>query len=145
MNAEGETRTITQQYDLPHAPEKVWRALTDPSLVAEWLMANDLVPTVGHSFTFRSEPMAGWDGIVKSEVLAVDAPRLLRYAWRSGFGAKSLDTVVTWTLEPNGTGGTKLTLEHSGFKPGDGFFEGGADKGWRWMLSTRLPEVLARI
>ncbi len=84
-------------------PPAVWRALTEPALLARWLMENDIRPEVGHRFTFRAPPVAGWDGVVHCEVLEVDAPRRLRYTWRGGaddiqgYGTR-IDTVVTWTL-----------------------------------------------
>src|SRR5947209_6960665 len=84
MSTATETQTISLQYDLPHPPAKVWRALTDPELLAKWIMANDLQPEVGHAFTFRADPTPWWDGIVHCEVLEVGPERRLRYTWRSG-------------------------------------------------------------
>ena len=69
MNANAESQSIALEYDLPHPPAKVWRALTEPDLVAQWIMDNDMVANVGHNFTFRMEPTPWWDGIVKCEVL----------------------------------------------------------------------------
>src|SRR6266545_2244486 len=62
MNAKAETRSISMEYDLPHPPAKVWRALTEPELLAAWLMNNDMRPRVGQSFTFKDKPMPWWDG-----------------------------------------------------------------------------------
>lgn len=64
MNTKAETQSISLEYDLPHPPTKVWRALTEPELLKAWLMVNDMRPLVGHSFTFRQEPTPWWDGIV---------------------------------------------------------------------------------
>ncbi len=100
MTAKAETRSIVQSYDLPHPPAKVWRALTEPQLVDEWLMCNDMQPTVGKSFTFCAEPTEWWDGIVHCEILEVEPPKRLSYTWRSGPETSPLDTVVTWTLTP---------------------------------------------
>ena len=77
----------------PHPPAKVWRAVTEPELLAAWLMSNDMGPLVGQTFTFRDKPMRWWDGIVHCEVLEIDLHKRLRYSWRAG----ALDTVVTWT------------------------------------------------
>ncbi len=52
MTTKAETESISMEFDLPHAPEKVWRGLTEPKLLASWLMATDLRPVVGNSFTF---------------------------------------------------------------------------------------------
>lgn len=143
MTTNAETNAISLQYDLPHPPEKVWRALTDPTLLAEWLMPSDLKPVVGHTFTFRSDPTPWWDGIVHCEVLEVDAKKRITYTWRSGAGASGLDTVVTWTLTPTASG-THLALEHSGFLPSNAFAFDGASTGWQRMAGERLREVLSR-
>ena len=144
MNSKAETKSISVKFDLPHPPVKVWRALTEPELLAEWLMATDMRALVGNSFTFKAEPTPWWDGIVHCEVLEVDPPKRLRYTWRSGPEPSGLDTVVIWTLTPTPSGGTRLALEHSGFLPANAFAFDGARKGWQRMVGERLPEVLAR-
>jgi len=144
MTANTETKAISMEFELPHATGKVWRALTEPKLLALWLMATDLRPVVGNSFTFKSDPTPWWDGIVHCEVLELDANKRLRYSWRSGAGASSLDTVVTWTLTPTSSGGTRLSLEHSGFVPSNAFAFDGAVKGWQRMAGEQLRDVLAR-
>jgi uncharacterized protein YndB with AHSA1/START domain len=114
-------QSIVIEYEFPHPPGKVWRALTESGLIASWLMPNDFRPEVGHRFTFRTRPAPGFDGIVHCEVLIVEPNRRLSYSWRGGsperggYGAE-LDTVVTWTLEPI-LGGTRLRLDHDGFTP----------------------------
>jgi uncharacterized protein YndB with AHSA1/START domain len=141
-----ETKSISQEYDLPHPPAKVWRALTDPELVAKWLLPNDLRATVGHGFTFKAaEPTQWWDGIVSCEVLEVDPHKRLRYTWRGGPESLKIDTVVTWTLTPTASGGTRLELEHSGFLPSNPFAYDGAGKGWQGMAGKRLPALLAEL
>jgi uncharacterized protein YndB with AHSA1/START domain len=144
VNSKAETKSISVKFDLPHPPVKVWRALTEPELLAEWLMATDMRALVGNSFTFKAEPTPWWDGIVHCEVLEVDPPKRLRYTWRSGPESLGLDTVVTWTLTPTPSGGTRLALEHSGFLPTNAFAFDGARKGWQRMAGERLREVLAR-
>jgi uncharacterized protein YndB with AHSA1/START domain len=144
MNAKAETQTISLDYDLPYPPEKVWRALTDPVLLASWLMANDMRPLVGHRFTFKAEPTPWWDGIVNCEVLEIDPHKRLRHSWRSGPESSRLDTVVTWTLTPTPSGGTRIALEHSGFLPANAFAFDGARTGWQRMISEGLTGVLAR-
>jgi uncharacterized protein YndB with AHSA1/START domain len=142
MTAKAETQSISQEYDLPYPPAKVWRALTEPELLARWLMSNDMQPAAGRSFTFRSEPTPWWDGIVHCEMLEIEPPKRLSYTWRSGPESSPLDTVVTWTLTPTPSGGTRLTLKHSGFVPGNKFAFGGASQGWQRMVNQDLPEVL---
>jgi uncharacterized protein YndB with AHSA1/START domain len=97
----------------PFPVERVWRAITDPVAIADWLMPNDFRPVVGHRFRFTAPPQPGWDGIVDCEVREVDPPRRLVYTWVSK--SNGVDTVVTWTLEPV-AGGTRLRLDHTGFR-----------------------------
>ena len=78
------TDAIRTDSFFPHPPEKVWRALTDPELLASWLMPNDFAPAAGHKFRFRSRPMGDWDGVVDCEVLEIEPHRILRYSWEGG-------------------------------------------------------------
>src|ERR1700710_2553180 len=129
------TKSITVTHDRAAPPAKVWRALTDSQLVAAWLMPNDLKPIVGHRFTFNSQPMGNWDGVVHCEVTIVEPTTRLAYAWVGGSdvperGITKLNTVVTWTLTPTVAGGTRLHLDHSGFTESNGFAFDAMTKGW---------------
>lgn len=142
-----DTQSIVVDYELSRPPEKVWRALTEPALLAAWLMANDIRAEKGHKFTFRATPMPGWDGIVHCEVLEVEPHKLLSYSWRGGsdalegYGGK-LDTVVTWTLAPTASGGTKLRLEHKGFTAKNAFAFENMGKGWRGKVAERMEAAI---
>lgn len=130
---------LTLEFDLPHPPEKVWRALTDPALLAEWLLpVLGFRPEPGAAFTFATQAHPGWDGVVHCRMLEADAPRRLRYTW----GVPFLDTVVTFTLAPTASG-TRLTLVQSGFTPAQRREFGGARYGWT-MMGGRLADLLAR-
>lgn len=148
MNDTATTQSIVVDYELAAPPARVWRALTEPELLARWLMENDIAPVVGHEFTFRAQPAPGWDGIVHCEVLEVEVEKRLSYSWRGGsdelegYGGR-IDTVVTWTLEPTATGGTHLHLEHSGFLPHNAFAFDGLGKGWRGKVAERITQALA--
>jgi uncharacterized protein YndB with AHSA1/START domain len=138
--APAQTESISFEFDLPHSPEKVWRALTDPVLLAEWLLpVVDLELEPGAAFTFRRPPLPGWDGIVNCRILEIDAPRKLSYTWVVG----DMDTVVTFTLAPTASG-TRLSLVQSGFKPDQKQNFGGARYGWK-MMGGKLVGLLARI
>lgn len=139
-----ETQSISLAWDLPHPPAKVWRALTEPALLAEWLMANDMRPNVGERFTFRDEPTPWWDGMVHCEVLELEEHKRLRYSWQSGTGDSRLDTVVTWTLTPTPSG-TRLALQHSGFAPSQKRAFAGARTGWERKVGESLAALLPRI
>ena len=119
------TCSLVIEREMPHPPKKVWRALTEGSLIAEWLMTNDFQPIVGHRFTFRAAPVPGWNGVIDSEVLLVEPNSLLSYGWAS----MGLETVVTWTLTPT-EAGTHLRMEQAGFPSEGGANYKGAKYGW---------------
>jgi uncharacterized protein YndB with AHSA1/START domain len=128
-----ETRSVVVERDIPHPPEKIWRALTQPHLIEAWLMKNDFMPVVGHHFDFRAD----W-GSVGCQVLEVEPNRTLSYTW----AAYGLESVVTWTLTPTRTG-THLRMEQSGFRPDQQQAYQGARYGWQQFFA-KLDEVLAR-
>jgi uncharacterized protein YndB with AHSA1/START domain len=130
-------KAIRKEVVYPHPAERVWRALTDPRIVATWLMETDIEPRVGHRFQFRTKPGPGFDGIVHCEVLEADPPRRLVYSWAGG-PTKKKPTVVMWTLTPAGTG-TRLVLEHSGFHGVAGFLLR-AMLGRGWGHKLREPQ-----
>jgi uncharacterized protein YndB with AHSA1/START domain len=134
--AEAATKSIVVERVIPHAPDKIWRALTQAAMIAEWLMENDFKAVVGHKFQFHATPMPGWKGYTNCEVLEVDEPRKLVYSWGDGTESDSgLKTIVTWTLIP-AAGGTLVRVEQSGFKPADeGGFKAMSD-GWHRILAA---------
>ena len=135
-----QSESISFEFDLHHAPEKVWRALTDPLLLAEWLLpVVGLELQSGAAFTFKSQPQPGWDGIVNCRFLEIEAHRKLSWRWVVG----DIDTVVTFTLTPTASG-THLSLVQSGFKPHQKQNLGGARYGWK-MMGGKLVDLLARI
>lgn len=140
MTTEAPTKSIVVERVMPHAPEKIWRALTDSSLIGQWLMENDFAAEAGAKFTFRSRPMPGWKGYTNCEVLEIDPPRRLVYSWGDGTESDSgLRTIVTWTLEPE-AGGTRVRMEQSGFRPEDEAGYQGMSGGWPHILA-RLEQV----
>lgn len=136
-----ETRTVTVERDFPHPPERLWRALTQPHLIAEWLMKNDFSPAVGHRFNLRGD----WGGTLDCQVLAVEPNETLSYTWNHAHDdpAYDLQSVVTFTLIPTGTG-TRLRMEQTGFRPEQKQAFGGAKAGWQQFLG-KLEQLLARI
>ena len=139
--ARGQTDTLSMEFELKHPPEKVWRALTDPALLSEWLLpAIGFRPEAGASFALKTQPQPGWDGVVRCRVLESEPPRKLSYTWT--VGDMFLDTVVTFTLAAT-PAGTRLSLEQSGFKPEQKQAFGGARYGWK-LMGGRLVELLER-
>ncbi|NEE03811.1 SRPBCC family protein [Phytoactinopolyspora halotolerans] len=146
-------RTIRVDEFLPHPPSKVWVALTDSDLMAQWLMPNDFKLEIGHRFTFHTTPFpaVGFGGVGHSEVLDFEHERMLRIAWRAApDDVSSLDSVVTFTLEPEGTG-TRLFIVHDGFDPDDPYqalsrrIMGGGTAGGGWTgTARRISGVIER-
>ena len=136
-----ETRSVIVEREIPHPPEKIWRALTQPHLIAEWLMKNDFKPAVGHRFNLRGD----WGGALDCEVLVIEPNNTLSYTWNFTHedAAYDLKSVVTFTLTPTSTG-TLLRMEQVGFRPDQKQAHGGAKAGWQGFLAN-LEQVLARI
>lgn len=128
-----QVRSVILERDLTHPPEKVWRALTQPPLLSEWLMANDFKAAVGRRFDFSGD----W-GAVNCEVLEIEPCRFLAYTWT----AMGLESVVTWTLRAEGDG-THLRMEHTGFRHDQQQAYEGAQAGWRRFLAN-LDGLLSR-
>lgn len=99
------TRIEVDQY-FPHPPQKLWRALTTPELMAQWLMPNDFQPEVGHMFTFWAKPVAktGFSGRIVCQVLDVQPRKVLSISWADADQPDGMATTVTWTLHPEGKG-----------------------------------------
>jgi uncharacterized protein YndB with AHSA1/START domain len=129
-----ETLSVVVEREIPHPPEKIWRALTQPHLIEAWLMKNDFKPVVGHRFDLRAD----W-GSVDCQVVAVEPNRTLSYTWE----AHGLESVVTWTLTPSTTG-TQLRMEQSGFRPDQRQAYQGAKGGWPQFFAA-LEQLLARM
>ena len=120
------TRSVVIERVFAHPPEKLWRALTESPLMAQWLMKNDFEPAVGRKFQFRFDPMPNWDGVIDCEVLIVDPLKRLSYSW----GSLGLGSVVLFTLTP-AEGGTHVRMEQSGFRPDQEQAYKGAKYGWK--------------
>lgn len=135
-----ELRTVTIERDFAHAPQKLWRALTQPHLISEWLMDNDFAPQVGHRFKLRGE----WGGVLDCEVLIVEPEKTLSYTWdfNSDDPAYGLKSVVTFTLTPTADG-ARLRMEQSGFRPDQKQAFGGARIGWAQFFD-KLDKVAAQ-
>jgi uncharacterized protein YndB with AHSA1/START domain len=138
--ARSQTESIEFEFDLRHAPEKVWRALTDPVLLAEWLLpVINLKLEPGAAFTFKTQPQGNWDGIVNCRFLEIEPQRKISWRWVVG----DIDTVVLFTLTPTPSG-TRLSLVQSGFRPDQKQNLGGARYGWK-MMGGKLVDLLGRI
>ncbi|MEO7999829.1 MAG: SRPBCC domain-containing protein [Gemmatimonadaceae bacterium] len=138
---QSQTDSIAFDFELAHSPAKIWRALTDPTLLEQWLLPTfNLKLEPGAPFMFKTQPQPGWDGTVNCSMLEIEAQKKLSYKWAVG---EMLDTVVTFTLTPT-TSGTHLHLVQSGFKPDQKQNFGGARYGWK-MMGGKLVDLLETI
>jgi uncharacterized protein YndB with AHSA1/START domain len=125
----------------PHPIEKLWRAITDPKAISQWLMENDFEPRLGHKFMFRSKPQPGWDGKAHCEVIEFEPLRRLANTWRGG----PIDTVLRIKLEPVAEG-TRLVLEHTGFRGIKARMVSLImGSGWKGIVAKHIPAVIARM
>ena len=138
--AASETRSVIVEREFPFPPEKLWRALTQPHLIEEWLMKTDFKPAVGHRFNLRGD----WGGVLDCEVLAIETHKTLSYTWNFAHNDASynLQSVVTFTLTPTSKG-THLRMEQVGFRPDQKQAYHGAQHGWQQFF-TNLEQVLTR-
>jgi uncharacterized protein YndB with AHSA1/START domain len=136
-----ETRSVVVEREFAFPAERIWRALTQPHLIEEWLMKNDFKPSVGHRFNLRGE----WGGVLDCEVLAIEPNRTLSYTWDFAHDDPAFDmkSVVTFTLTPTPKG-TLLRMEQAGFRPSQKQALGGALLGWKTFLEN-LDELAARL
>jgi uncharacterized protein YndB with AHSA1/START domain len=137
MMTDTATRTLVIEREMPHSPEKIWRALTEGPLIEQWLMKNDFEPVVEHKFNFRATPVPNWSGVIDSKVLVVEPNSRLSYSWAS----MGLESVVVWTLTPT-VGGTRVRMEQSGFRSEEDAAYKGANYGWK-MFIGKLENVVA--
>jgi len=135
-----EVLSVVVERELSHPPKKVWRALTQPHLIEEWLMKSDFKPAVGHRFNLRGD----WGGVLDCEVLSIEPNKTLSYTWNFAHddAAFNLKSVVTFTLTST-RAGTRLRMEQSGFRTDQKQAYGGAKAGWQQFFA-KLEQVLAR-
>jgi uncharacterized protein YndB with AHSA1/START domain len=136
MTEPAASRSLVIEREMPHPPEKIWRALTQGPLIEEWLMKNDFQPVVGHQFSFRSTPVPGWDGIIQSEVLTIEPNSKLSYSW----GTMGMTSLVTWTLTPT-KAGTHVRMEQTGFRSEEDAAYKGATYGWTKFIG-KMEQVV---
>ena len=139
-NTATETRSVIVEREIPYPLEKIWRALTQPHLIEEWLMKNNFRPVAGHRFNLTGE----WGGVLDCEVLEVEPNKTLSYTWNFAHedAAFSLKSVVTFTITPT-KAGTLLRMEQVGFRPDQKQAFGGAHAGWKQFFA-KLEETLAK-
>jgi len=134
-------RDLASETVLPFPVEAVWKALTDPAALAEWVMpVEGFAPVVGQRFRFLAKPMPGWDGVIDCEVLAIEPLQRMVIRWQGS--RMRTPTTVTWTLTPV-EAGTRLRIDHQGFEGIGGLLLAAMHRsGWGSMTRRRLPAHL---
>jgi uncharacterized protein YndB with AHSA1/START domain len=98
--ADEDENTLTLEYDLDAPPEKVWRALTVPDLVTEWLGTDE-----------AGSP----DDTIGYELVEAEPFSRVRYAWHDGQGGPPGE--VIFEIWPDGEGQTRFRLTHFATTP----------------------------
>ncbi len=140
MSDDANLRSVVVERELPFPPEKVWRALTQPHLIREWLMRPDgFELAVGQPFRLSGD----W-GSVDCRVLEVEPNKRLSYRWDHPHEQAAFDlrSTVTFTLAASPRG-TRLRVEQVGFRPDQPQAFGGARVGWGQHLEN-LERALAQ-
>ncbi|MGH6992719.1 MAG: SRPBCC family protein [Caulobacteraceae bacterium] len=139
LEDQNEPRSVIIEREMAFPPERVWRAITQPHLIEEWLMKCDFRAVEGHRFTLRRNPRPDVEIVIEGEVLKTDPPRTLSYSW----SALELESIITWTLTPT-RGGTRVRMEQKGFRPDQKRAHAGATAAWRGFFAA-LEKVLGRM
>lgn len=138
------SETVQLDYEMNCPIEQVWHALTDSTVLSEWMFFDpiDFRPVVGHRFQFHGKPSTGWTMVIECEVLEADEPYRLSYTWATEGRTGPHRTTVTWTLTQSDKGVTQLHLEQRGFDGQAKQEIGGAKYGWTHQLN-QLKSLVA--
>ena len=111
---DGETDIICRR-DFGHPPAKVWRALTEPALIRQWMAVDghpmtrcDIDPRPGGSFHYEWAGPDGTSFFFSGPILAVDAPRHMTHIEHFN-GDPAMAAHITTDLAPHGTG-SRMTM-----------------------------------
>lgn len=133
---------VVLDFTYDHSIEEVWEGITNSSLLEEWIMPNNFKAEPGYAFEFKGQANEYWDGIIRGEVLEVEAPHKLSYCWNSAGEM----TTITWTLVAESAAKTNLHFEMDGFSDEIKQYPGalkGAVSSWS-AFAHKLKEVLAK-
>ncbi|HEY1926383.1 MAG TPA: SRPBCC domain-containing protein [Caulobacteraceae bacterium] len=100
-----DARTLVVEADLDAPPDRVWRALSDPTLSSQWLPSGKVGTKPGERFTLDDEGRR-----IDCEVLDAEPGRRLRLSWREADSAVS--SQVTFVVSPGAAGGARLRIVH---------------------------------
>lgn len=124
-------KNIRQSYLIAASPADVWRALTDPEMIAEWSGADAVFePTVGAEYEL-------WDGSFRGKIVEAIPNKKLVQTWQPDYWETD-DSIVTFTLTPVG-GKTRVDLRHENVEAFD--YEG-TKEGWELYYLGAIKQML---
>ena len=131
------TEHATQVYAvfIRATPEQVWDAITKPEFTTKYFHGTKIESTFEPGAPYLS--LAGDDRMIEGEVLESDPPRVLKTTWRALFDpelAEEAYSRVTWEIEPQDGGVTKLTVTHDQLEASPKTAASVAG-GWEFVLS----------
>jgi uncharacterized protein YndB with AHSA1/START domain len=133
------TEQTTQVYAvfIRATPEQVWDAITKPEFTTKYFYGSAVDSTFETGAPFLSWTADRSQKLVDGEVLEVERPRVLRHTWRALYDPETAaepHSRVTWEIEPQEGGVTKLTVVHDGLETAPKTAASVAG-GWEWILS----------
>ena len=133
------TEQTTQVYSvfIRATPEEVWDAITRPEFTTKYFFGSSVESTWE-----AGAPLEGWTAdhsmqLVDGKIIEADRPRLLRHSWRALYDpetAAEQHSRVTWEIEEQDGGVTKLTVVHDELEAAPRTAESVAG-GWMFVLS----------
>ncbi len=114
VTLDGDTNIIVRR-DFTHSPARVWRAITEPALIRQWMAAHDhpmtrceIDPRPGGAFHYEWANADGHSYFFSGPIKAVDAPFHMTHVEYFN-GDTSAGSTVTTDLAVRGTG-TRMTM-----------------------------------
>lgn len=130
--------TLIFERTVPHAPERVWRAISDQQELTTWMRYPvAFIPEVHARVDFFGGENIG-------RVFIVDPPRTLAFSfWDANDPRIDVDWTVRWDLDPiDGGRGTHITFTHRQLQ---GHVMWGVGDGWHAFLDLLIAHVDGRL
>jgi uncharacterized protein YndB with AHSA1/START domain len=96
-------------------PEQVWDAITKPEFTSKYFYGSIIDSTFEPGASYNGWSSDRSQQYVDGAVIDAEKPRLLRHTWRALYDpetAAEQHSRVTWEIEPQDGGVTKLTVVH---------------------------------
>ena len=134
------TATATQVYQvfIKATPEAIWDAITKPEFTQRYFHGSRADYELRPGGALRSYAGDSDTLLVDGEFVEVDAPRKLVHTWRALYDpdlAAEEPSRVTWEIEPQDGGFSKLTVVHDRLEGAPKTAESVSGEGWMMVLS----------